>query len=44
MLLDNDNQEVGEVWFNGHTRVEIRACVVLGWDEKRWGQQEYQGY
>jgi hypothetical protein len=44
MILYDHDREVGEIWFDGHAQAQIGDCVILGRDEKRWEQQDYQGY
>jgi hypothetical protein len=44
MLLYDDDREVGEIWVDGHAQAQIEDCVVLGRNEKRWGQEDHEEY
>lgn len=44
ILLGDDDQEIGEIWFDRHAQVPIRDYVVLGRDKKAWIQQDYEEY
>jgi hypothetical protein len=42
MLLYDEDQEMGEIWFDGDVQISIRACVVLGRDENPEDEQDFQ--
>lgn len=46
MFYNDDDQEIGEIWFDGHAQEQIGDCVVLARNPtlRFWHNQDYREY